>query len=165
MKGMTGKGLAAVLCVSALTLGLAGCAPEAREIAPSDGLASNDMVVRGEYTPYDPNVEAEATSGSAIEGSEEEQLQQERIAGGAAGAVVSTNLEPLEGITDYSEGEYVPTYGIACDIPEVVHGEANGTTCTGCHTADGSAAGTQVPQSHADQNLTDEECLTCHEMQ
>ncbi|MEC4294553.1 hypothetical protein [Adlercreutzia shanghongiae] len=165
MKGMKRKGLAAILCASALTLGLAGCAPETQEVAPSDGLASNDMVVRGEYTPYDPSVDAAAASGKAIEGSEEEQLQQERIAGGAVGAVQSTNLEPLEGITDFSEGDYVPVYGIACDIPEVVHGEANGTACTSCHTADGSGAGTQVPASHVDQNLTDEECLTCHEMQ
>lgn len=165
MKRMTRKGLTtAVLCASMLALGGAGCAPQAQEVAPSDGVASNDMVVRGEYTPYDPSVEAEATSGSAIEGSEEEQLQQERIAGGAAGAVQSKNLEPLEGITDYSAGEYVPTYGIACDIPEVVHGEANGTACTTCHTADGSAAGTNVPQSHADQNLTDGDCTTCHEL-
>ena len=104
------------------------------------------------------------TAGAAIEGSEEEQLQQERIAGGAAGGVVSENLEPLEGITDYSEGEYVPVYGIACDIPEVVHGETKGTACTTCHTADGQGAGTQVPQSHADQNLADEDCLTCHEL-
>lgn len=154
-----------VLCASVVILGAAGCAPQASEPAPTDGLNSNDMVVRGEYAPYDPSVEADFSGGKQIEGSEEEQLQQERSAGGAVGEVKSKNLEPLEGIIDYSEGEYVPTYGIACDIPEVVHGEANGTTCTGCHTADGSAGGTQVPQSHADQNLTDEECLTCHEMQ
>ena len=134
------------VCAVALTGLVAGCAPQAQEAAPSDGLASNDMVVRGEYTPYDPSVEAEVTGGAGIEGSEEEQLQQERIAGGAAGAVVSQNLEPLEGVTDYSEGEYVPVYGIACDIP------------------DGSGSGTQVPRSHADQNLADEECLTCHEI-
>lgn len=165
MKGMTRKGLtAAVLCASALALGVVGCAPQAQEAAPSDGLASNDMVVRGEYTPYDPSVEAEATSGTAIEGSEEEQLQQERIAGGAVGAVQSQNLEPLEGITDYSEGEYVPAYGIACDIPPVVHGDTKGTACTTCHTSDGSGAGTQIPASHVGQNLTDEECLTCHDM-
>ncbi|MEC4175503.1 hypothetical protein VJ918_00885 [Adlercreutzia sp. R21] len=164
MKGMKRKGLAAILCASALTLGLAGCAPETQEVAPSDGLASNDMVVRGEYTPYDPSVDAAAASGKAIEGSEEEQLQQERIAGGAVGAVQSTNLEPLEGITDYSAGEYVPVYGIACDIPEVVHGDTKGTACTTCHTPDGSGVGIQMPASHVDQNLTDGECLTCHDM-
>ena len=151
--------LAVALAVSAV-----GCAPQAEEVGPSDGLASNDMVVRGEYTPYDPAVDAAVTGGAGIEGSEEEQLQQERIAGGAAGAVVSQNLEPLEGVTDYSEGEYVPVYGIACDIPEVVHGDANGTACGSCHTADGSGSGTPVPASHVDQNLADGECTNCHEM-
>lgn len=157
-------GVTAVVCAVALATACAGCAPQAPEAERTDGLASNDMVVRGEYTPYDPAAEAAVTAGAAIEGSEEEQLQQERIAGGAAGGVVSENLEPLEGVTDYSEGEYVPVYGIACDIPEVVHGESKGTTCTTCHTADGQGAGTQVPQSHADQNLADEECVTCHEL-
>ena len=156
--------LGALVCSATLAASCLGCAPAATEIAPTDGLASNDMVVKGEYPPYDPAAEAEVTAGAAIEGSEEEQLQQERIAGGAAGGVVSENLEPLEGITDYSEGEYVPVYGIACDIPEVVHGETKGTACTTCHTADGQGAGTQVPQSHADQNLADEDCLTCHEL-
>ena len=138
--------LGALVCSATLAASCLGCAPAATERAPTDGLASNDMVVKGEYTPYDPAAEAEVTAGAAIEGSEEEQLQQERIAGGAAGGVVSENLEPLEGITDYSEGEYVPVYGIAC------------------HTADGQGAGTQVHQSHADQNLADEDCLTCHEL-
>lgn len=165
MKMMKRKGIAAtVLCVATLSLVCAGCAPQQTELAPTDGLLSNDMVVRGEYTPYDPSAEAEVTAGAAIEGSEEEQLQQERIAGGAAGGVVSQNLEPLEGITDYSEGEYIPAYGIACDIPEVVHGDSKGTTCTTCHTADGSGAGTQIPASHVDQNMSDEDCLTCHDM-
>lgn len=122
---------------------------------------SNDTAVKGDYKPYDPSVEAEVTGGSGIEGSEEEQLQQERIAGGAAGAVVSENLEPLVGITDYSEGEYVPVYGISIEPPAVVHGDAHGTTCTTCHTSDGGAA-TAVPHSHVDQNLTDEDCVTCH---
>lgn len=156
--------IAAATCAAVLALGVVGCAPQDAELAPTDGINSNDMVVRGEYTPYDPSVEAAVTGGVGIEGSEEEQLQQERIAGGAVGAVVSQNLEPIEGITDYSEGDYVPVYGIVNDIPEVVHGEANGTACTSCHTADGSGAGTQMPHSHAGQNLTDEECLTCHDM-
>ena len=162
MKKMTKGKAAAAVCAMALAAACVGCAPQAETPAPSDGVNSNDMVVRGEYTPYDPAAEAAVTGGEGIEGSEEEQLQQERIAGGAAGAVVSQNLEELTGITDYSEGEYVPVYGIACDIPEVVHGEANGTACTTCHTENGEGAGTQVPASHVGQNLADEECVTCH---
>ena len=69
----------------------------------------NDTAVRGDYTPFEPKEESEHFSGTAME---EDELQQERIAGGAVGAVVSQNLEPLHGITDYSEGEYVPVYGI-----------------------------------------------------
>ena len=75
--------LGALVCSATLAASCLGCAPAATEIAPTDGLASNDMVVKGEYTPYDPAAEAEVTAGAAIEGSEEEQLQQERIAGGA----------------------------------------------------------------------------------
>ncbi|MCR5089210.1 MAG: hypothetical protein K6C08_06845 [Oscillospiraceae bacterium] len=71
----------------------------------------NDTAVRGEYTPFDPTEEADSFSGVAIEGNEEEELQQERIAGGAVGEARSV-LEELHGITDYSEGEYVPQYGI-----------------------------------------------------
>ena len=72
----------------------------------------NDTAVRGEYTPFEPKEDAETFSGTAIEGNEEEELQQERIAGGAVGEARSV-LEPLHGVTDYSEGEYVPVYGIA----------------------------------------------------
>ena len=71
----------------------------------------NDTAVRGEYTPFVPKEDAENFSGVAIEGNAEEELQQERIAGGAVGEARSV-LEPLHGITDYSEGEYVPVYGI-----------------------------------------------------
>ena len=72
---------------------------------------SNDTAVRGEYTPYVPAVEADTYAGEQIEGNEEEELQQERIAGGAAGEAHSA-VEELHGITDYSEGDYVPVYGI-----------------------------------------------------
>ena len=71
----------------------------------------NDTAVRGEYTPYEPKQDADTFSGQAIEGNEEEELQQERIAGGAVGEAKS-QLEPLHGITDYSEGDYVPVFGI-----------------------------------------------------
>ena len=71
----------------------------------------NDTAVRGEYKPFEPKEDADTFSGNAIEGNEEEELQQERIAGGAVGEAKS-QLEPLHGITDYSEGEYVPVYGI-----------------------------------------------------
>ncbi len=154
----------ALACATALTALCLGCAPQAPEPEVSDGLNSNDMAVRGEYTPYDPSADAAVTGGAGIEGSEEEQLQQERIAGGAAGAVQSKNLEPLEGVTDYSEGDYVPMYGIDGEAAEVVHGDANGTACTTCHIEDGSGAGTAMPQGHIGQNLADEDCVTCHEV-
>lgn len=124
---------------------------------------SNDTAVIGEYTPYDQAAEAAVTGGVGIEGSEEEQLQQERIAGGAVGAVVSKNLEPLVGITDYSEGEFVPVYGISITPPAVAHDDANGDACSTCHMSDTPVA-TAVPHSHLNQNLTDEDCVTCHSL-
>ncbi len=89
--------------------------PEEEEYSPlplqTVPYVENDTAVRGEYTPFVPSGEADSFSGVAIEGNEEEELQQERIAGGAVGEARSV-LEELHGITDYSEGEYVPQYGI-----------------------------------------------------
>lgn len=165
MSMQTNKGIlgCAFVFSTLLALGAAGCAPQ-QQAVEADGAPTNDMAVKGEYTPYDPSVEAAATSGAAIEGSEEEQLQQERIAGGAAGAVQSKNLEPLTGVTDYSEGEYVPVYGIEGEAAEVVHGDANGTMCTTCHGEEPQGSATPMPQSHIGQNLADEDCTTCHEI-
>lgn len=165
MKKMSKKvGLGALACAMAFAGLVAGCAPQTSGSSAATGAATNDTAVKGEYVPYDPNVTAENTSGRAIEGSEEEQLQQERIAGGAVGAVQSQNLEPLEGVTGYSAGDYVPVYGIDGDAAEVVHGSANGDMCTTCHGEDASGAGTAMPQSHIGQNLTDNDCVTCHEV-
>jgi len=76
---------------------------------------NNDTVELGTLAVFIPSENMEANSGIAIAGSDEEQLQQERIAGGAVGSVVSENLEPLKGITDYTEGEYVLVYGVDAD--------------------------------------------------
>ena len=73
---------------------------------------NNDTVGLGTLAVFEPADGIEANSGVAIAGSDEEQLQQERIAGGAVGEVVSKDLEPLHGITDYTEGEYVTVYGV-----------------------------------------------------
>lgn len=108
-----------VLCsVMACVAAQADETPEAKEeevYAPlpltTVPYVDNDTAVRGEYTPFEPREDAETFSGTAIEGNEEEELQQERIAGGAVGEARSV-LEPLHGVTDYSEGEYVPVYGI-----------------------------------------------------
>ena len=106
--------LTLLLIVSVLTaVGIQVAAKEEYEPLPVGTVpyVDNDTAVRGEYTPYEPKEDAESFSGTAIEGNEEEELQQERIAGGAVGEARS-QLEPLHGITDYSEGEYVPVYGI-----------------------------------------------------
>lgn len=76
---------------------------------------NNDTVELGTLAVFEPSDNLEANSGRAITGSDEEQLQQERIAGGAVGEVVSENLEPLTGITDYSEGEFVTMYGVTTE--------------------------------------------------
>ena len=108
-----------VLCsVMACVAAQADETPEAREeevYAPlpltTVPYVDNDTAVRGEYTPYEPKEDGETFSGTAIEGNEEEELQQERIAGGAVGEARSV-LDPLHGVTDYSEGDYIPVYGI-----------------------------------------------------
>lgn len=111
----------------------AGAAASAGTTAPSDGgdesedvqgtaaeteisvSVNNDTVELGTLAVFEPSDNLDVNSGVAIAGSGEEQLQQERIAGGAVGAVVSENLEPLHGITDYSEGEYVAVYGVEAE--------------------------------------------------
>lgn len=165
MNKRTNKGAltCAVAFAGLLALGAIGCAPQ-QQVVEATGAPTNDTAVKGEYTPYDPTVEAADASGKAIEGSEEEQLQQERIAGGAVGGVQSQNLEPLAGVTDYSEGEYVPVYGIEGEAVEVVHGDANGTACGSCHGEEPQGGATPVPQNHVGQNLADDDCITCHEI-
>lgn len=151
---------AIIVCTLALSATLAGCAPQgAGEPAGNAAPATNDTAVEGEYKAFDPQVDAANTSGKAIEGSEEEELQQERIAGGSVGAVTSKDLEPLEGITDYTEGDYVPNYGMVGEPPAMGHGN-NGSDCLSCHN--GSSTGAQQPSSHTGQNLSNEECATCH---
>ena len=56
----------------------------------------NDTIELGTLAIFEPSDNIDANSGVAIAGSDEEQLQQERIAGGAVGEVVSKNLEPLK---------------------------------------------------------------------
>lgn len=136
------KMAAALICAGLLVLGLAACTQSGGENETSgaaqttaaggdaaqaggDAAAAgergtvpyvkNDTVELGTYEAFAPAEEIEHNAGTAIEGNEEEELQQERIAGGAVGAVVSENLEPLNGIVDYSEGEYVPVYGVAAE--------------------------------------------------
>lgn len=151
---------AVLVCALALSAALAGCAPQgAGEDAANGAPVTNDTAVEGEYKPFDPAVEAENTSGKAIEGSEEEELQQERIAGGSVGAVTSQNLEPLEGVVDASDGDYVPNFGMVGEPPAMGHGN-NGSDCLSCH--DGSSSAAQQPSSHAGQNLANEECAACH---
>ncbi len=111
----------AFLVLCSLTVCVAAQAAETPEAAEEEHYAplplttvpyvDNDTAVRGKYTPFEPKEDAETFSGTAIEGNEEEELQQERIAGGAVGEAKSV-LEPLHGVTDYSEGEYAPVYGI-----------------------------------------------------
>ena len=59
---------AALAAALALVAALGGCAPQtASETGSGDAPASNDTAAKGEYTPYDPAVEAEHVSGKAIE--------------------------------------------------------------------------------------------------
>lgn len=155
-----GRLLISAFAVALLALVLTGCQPATKgEDTTGSAKPTNDSVVQGTLDAYDPSKEADTTSGKAIEGSEEEELQQERIAGGSVGAVTSKNLEPLTGITDGSEGEYVNSYGMNDQVPEMGHGD-NGSDCLSCHKAEG--AGAQQPKSHIDSKLANEDCTSCH---
>ncbi len=94
-------------------------AGDTRQVSGQEGVVpisvNNDTVELGTLAVFEPSDNLEANSGRAIAGSDEEQLQQERIAGGAVGEVVSENLEPLTGIADYSEGEFVTVYGATAE--------------------------------------------------
>lgn len=158
--------------VCALSVGLlAGCAPQVESADSGSAFATDAHAYEGEYAEYDPEANAEVTGGSAIEGSEEEQLQQERIAGGAVGAVVSKNLEPLpsDSITEGDSGAYTGDLGMYGQ-PPARHEFDSG--CTGCHDPDQRDSAEEVlentttkdmPSSHMHSNLTDEDCLSCHQ--
>lgn len=149
-----------IVVVFAVMFLVIACAPNSESSSQSgSSQLGNDTAVKGELGVFDPEVEAANASGSAIEGSEEDELQQERIAGGAVGGVVSENLDPLEGITDFSEGPYVNSYGMSGRPPVITHGD-NGPDCMSCHK-DGGAGG-QQPLSHVRSKLTNENCIQCH---
>lgn len=116
-------------------------------------LGNNDTAAKGSYDAYDPEAEAEATGGVAIEGSEEEQLQQERIAGGSVGEVTS-DLEHVDGIVDGDGGDYVATYGMSFQAPDLTQ------TLIDAIVESGSTAG--LPENHIDAGLTLDECASCH---
>lgn len=145
--------------VLAMALALGACAPKSKALEEDGVSASGNAAEKGEYVKYDPAVEAEHTGGKAIEGSEEEELQQERIAGGSVGEVTSKNLEPLGGITDFSPGDYVPVYGIDEQPPAVGHSD-NGTDCLSCHAPGKGGAG--QPPSHEKAKVGNEDCVSCH---
>lgn len=170
---MNGKSkIMAMACVVALTcmlaLCLAACAPSSTKDFQAGGSSASGAANNPNYTAtestefdvFDPNAEAENTSGTAIEGSDEEELQQERIAGGAVGAVTSTNLEPLNGVVDGSADAYVPIYGLDTEAKASPHGSSNGTDCLSCHE-EGKGM-TKIPATHRNQNLTSEDCTLCH---
>lgn len=169
MRVHTAMLLGAVFCVVFLVVALVGCAPQTNDTTEvqTQGTDSNDTTVRGEYATYDAEAVAAAASaaeasGSAIEGSGEEELQQERIAGGAVGARVSENLEPLEGVVDGGSDEYIPVFGDRIQAPLMAHSDGN-LNCTSCH--DGETSTVQMPKSHKQANLNNDDCRTCHEEQ
>ena len=144
-----------LVCVA----GLAGCQPK---VVQSED--SSVSAYEGGYDVYNPDADADASSGAAIEGSDEEKLQQERIAGGAVGQVVSKNLEKLSGIVD-GDGTGTDDFGMYSQ-PPARHGFDD--NCTNCHDPEKTDApeGTKVhpmPTSHQGIGLTDDDCRSCHE--
>ena len=152
-------GAAAAVVLAGVCLGQAalsgGVLRAGAEGAPALGntLGGNDTAVKGELAAYDPAVEAAHTGGVEIEGSEEEKLQQERIAGGAVGGVTSQNLEPVEGIVNGRPGDYEAVYGIELQAPDLPQAVLDAV-------AQGELTG--LPQSHLDARVLPEECANCH---
>lgn len=139
--------IAGVLACALLAFVLTACQPGQENTGDASGSAvspvGDNSVVRGEYDAFDPEVNAAETGGEAIEGSEEDELQQERIAGGATGAVVSQNLEPLTGITDPSDGDYIASFGSYMQAPPMNMSDPQ-------------------PLSHLRAQLSADECADCH---
>ena len=150
------------VCVVMLILAAAmvACQPHTTQGQSEVSLITGDnQISRGDYVPYDPEAHAAETGGAAIAGSEEDELQQERIAGGAVGAIVSVNLPILSGITDHSPGTYSLSYGMYLQAPFQGHTD-NGSDCQICHREGG--AGAAQPKSHLSSALTNEDCASCH---
>lgn len=139
------------------TVLLSSCAPH-ESTEKMD--AGNDKAHRGDYEKFDPERDAEETAGGAMDATEEDKLQQERVAGGSIGGVVSENLDPLQGITDPYEGEYIPAYGDLPQPPEISHYD-RGSDCLSCHAPGGT--GTVEPESHISAGLASDSCSSCHQ--
>ncbi len=154
-----------LLCVAML---LAACAKTPGD-TDTQASESNQTAVKGILDIFDPSAGGGGSGGRQIEGSEEEELQQERIGGGAVSdAIVSENLEPLIGLTDYSKGDFVNAYGIFDDPPtmEKSH-ETYGADCLLCHSGGGTAAEgmteiVQQPPGHESAKITNDDCAICH---
>ena len=157
--------------VLALSLGacLAACAPSSK--AESDGAADqaadaqaqsvdNDTVVMGDLDRYDPATEQAAEEGASLAFDEESSMQQEKTAGFTGDAVTSQVEELPAGITGYSEQPPAGNDATTGEPGVVPHGDANGDNCLGCH----SQGEQQVPQSHIDNGVENEDCTNCHQM-
>lgn len=121
---------------------------------------SNDSVLVGEYDTYSGD-HAASDAGSAIEGSEEDAHQQDLIAGGNAGVVVSQNLSPLSGIA--SRDRYGEDRGGYMGVPATIPHETDAAhaDCASCHeSGDGSLP--RVPDDHAAAGFGSDQCLNCH---
>lgn len=154
-----GGAVVAVALVGACAWGASGTGWSAAD-AQADGtpalgntLDNNDTAEKGELAVYDPEAQAAASGGVAIEGSDEEKLQQERIAGGAVGDVVSQNLVPLEGVVDGLPGDYVMTYGMDFQAPDLSQAILDAVEA-------GSLEG--LPENHLTANLGPDDCAGCH---
>ncbi|MDD5806158.1 MAG: hypothetical protein PUD02_02310 [Eggerthellales bacterium] len=145
--------------ILALTAGLTACAPQnTSEDASGQTSTSNDTVVLGDLDHYQATDSQGHSTGESLGFDEESQLQQEKTAGFSGGAVVS-NLEALSvGVDGYAEREPIGIYATTGEPRQIPHGEANGTECLSCH----EEGDNPIPQSHIDNNLTNEDCMDCH---
>jgi hypothetical protein len=149
----------AVTIMAFALLWAVGCAPTS-QASNEQSMGSNDTVVVGDLDRYSPGGASGAETGPAMDIDEEMQLQQDKITGGADGAITSTNIVPLDpGITAYPEADpvgFVGRTGIPATVP---HGTTNGTECLSCH----STGEQEIPQSHVLAKITNGQCASCHQ--
>lgn len=157
------------ICLVGITFLFCLFACTSNDLATSMQGANNDSAMKGTLKAFNPEELEDIKSGDAMGGSEEQQLQQERIAGGAVGGISSENITPLEGITDIPDGITTIVYGFHAEPPALDHDY--GMQCLSCHKIEeaGSRVNLDVkvlpPQllpGHVSSNLGEADCLVCH---
>lgn len=155
----------AMALVLTVTLMAASCSsPESSSSDDSEKSSQPENVVIGEFeTITEPDMLADGTSGTAFQKGGDEELQQDRVTGGAnTGGVASENLDPLDGdLTGPSEHSNPLPDLLEIGYPSLIPHELDGRDdCASCHAAASSEK--PMPEDHVKANMGSNLCQTCH---